>query len=258
MNEAEESRAGTFNRAAEAYDEVRPGYPDALVEDVILLSGIPEGGSILEIGCGTGQATRPFADRGYRMLCLEIGDRLAALAARRFVNWDNVEIRVGSFEDWEPGGRTFDLVIAATSFHWVDPEIRWTKTASVLKPKGPLAIFSNTHVRRDEGFFAENDEIYRTCAPSLWSARTGGDISQVAETGSDLFEEPVERKYPWQAEYDAETYIRLLSTYSDHIRLPDREREALLEGIANLINGRYHGRVTKHYESVLSVRTKRR
>jgi SAM-dependent methyltransferase len=257
MNEAKESRAGTFNRAAEAYDEVRPGYPDALIEDVIRLSGIPEGGRILEIGSGTGQATQPFAVHGYRMLCLEIGDQLAALAARRFAAWENVEIQMGSFEDWDPGGLKFDLVIAATSFHWIDPEIRWTKTASVLKPKGSLAAFSNTHVRRDEGFFAENDEIYRTCAPTLWAARGEGDIWRVQETGSDLFEEPVERKYPWQAEYDARNYIRLLETYSDHIRLPRREREDLFQGIRELINDGYQGSITKHYESVLSVRMKR-
>ena len=60
-----------------------------------------------------------------------------------------------SFEAWKPGGRTFDLVLAATSFHWVDPGVRFTKAAAVLRPHGALAVFANQHVRTDEGFFAE-------------------------------------------------------------------------------------------------------
>ena len=55
----------TFNTSAEWYDQIRPGYPEALVDDVISLSAIPEDGRILEIGCGTGKATEMFASRGY-------------------------------------------------------------------------------------------------------------------------------------------------------------------------------------------------
>ena len=54
-----------FDQAALDYDEVRPGYPEELIEDVISISAIPKDGRILEIGCGTGQATIPFAKRGY-------------------------------------------------------------------------------------------------------------------------------------------------------------------------------------------------
>ncbi len=73
------SHRTTFNNVADLYDEVRPGYPEALIEDALTLSGIPPDGRILEIGCGTGKATLPFARRGYAMLCLELGDKLAAV-----------------------------------------------------------------------------------------------------------------------------------------------------------------------------------
>jgi SAM-dependent methyltransferase len=68
----------TFNNSAEWYDQVRPGYPEALIDDVIRLSAIPAGGQILEIGCGTGKATEMFASRRYAMLCLDIGVDLAS------------------------------------------------------------------------------------------------------------------------------------------------------------------------------------
>ena len=110
----------TFNSSAGWYDRIRPGYPERLIDDVISLSAIPPRGQILEIGCGTGKATEMFASRGYAMLCLEIGIDLAAVALQKFRASANVQIVVSSFEEWEPGNRLFDLIIAATSFHWVN------------------------------------------------------------------------------------------------------------------------------------------
>ena len=162
----------TFNNSAEWYDQIRPGYPEALIEDVISLSTIPPGGQILEIGCGTGKATEMFAARGYSMLCLDIGIDLAAVAVRKFRESSNVQIEVSSFEEWGSGGHLFDLVIAATSFHWVDPSIAYVKSAAVLKPNGSLAVFWNTHIRQDEGFFMRVQDVYRSSAPSLMSAAT--------------------------------------------------------------------------------------
>src|SRR5689334_3964118 len=71
----------TFDTVATLYDEVRPGYPDVIIDAVIERSGLPAEGRILEIGCGTGQITRPFAQRGYPILALELGPSLAVLAA---------------------------------------------------------------------------------------------------------------------------------------------------------------------------------
>src|SRR5919107_431176 len=85
----------TFDDAALLYDEVRPGYPEALFDDVISLSGIAPEGSILEIGCGTGQATAPLARRGYRILCVELGENLAAIARRNLADYPLAEVRTG-------------------------------------------------------------------------------------------------------------------------------------------------------------------
>jgi ubiquinone/menaquinone biosynthesis C-methylase UbiE len=63
MAEARDRLRTIFDEAASLYDEVRPGYPEDLFDDVISLSGIPAGGRILEIGCGTGQVTVPVAKR---------------------------------------------------------------------------------------------------------------------------------------------------------------------------------------------------
>src|ERR671911_1963809 len=101
-----------FDGAALLYDEVRPGYPEELFDDVVSLSGIPSGGRILEIGCGTGQATVPFARRGYRILCIELGDNMAAVARRNLEGYPQAEVRTGAFEESSLQEGVFDLAIS--------------------------------------------------------------------------------------------------------------------------------------------------
>ncbi len=202
-------RKRTFDTAARLYDEVRPGYPEDLVRDVVSLSGIPQGGRILEIGCGTGQATEAFAARGYRMVCLDIGVNMAAIAGERLSRFENVRIVVKPFEEWQADGMAFDLVIAATSFHWIDPAVRYCKSAEVLGPCGALAIIHNNHIRQDEGFFAEVEPLYRQyygpAKPLPPAEHTG---TPQPEPGEECFEPPIRRNHLWSREYDAERYIR--------------------------------------------------
>ena len=127
------SRRTSFNKVARLYDEVRPGYPEQLVEDVLFLSEIPQDGRILEIGCGPGKATIPFAKRGYTMLCLELGKDLAALAAENCRFYPGVKIKNISFEDWPLQRAAFTLVISAQAFHWIPPEIGYAKAAASLR-----------------------------------------------------------------------------------------------------------------------------
>ena len=99
MEERNRLRA-TFDQVSSLYDRVRPGYPEALFDDVAAVSGVPPEGQILEIGCGTGQATVPLARRGYRILCVELGESLAAAAQRNLAAYPQVEVYTGAFEAW--------------------------------------------------------------------------------------------------------------------------------------------------------------
>ncbi len=159
----------TFDEAALLYDEVRPGYPEALFDDVVSLSGIPSGGRILEIGCGTGQATVPFARRGYHILCVELGENLAAVARRNLEAYPRVEVRTGDFERWPLEEGTFDLAVSATAFHWLDPAVAYPKVAMALKPGGAIALFWNVHVHSDasDSFFEAAQEVYEREAPEI-------------------------------------------------------------------------------------------
>jgi SAM-dependent methyltransferase len=112
------NRRVTFEETADLYDEVRQGYPEELVDDVIALSKIPPDGRILEIGCGTGNATVSFAKRGYQILAIELGEELAARAAKNCREYPGVKILNMPFEEWEVEPKTFDLAVSADAFHW--------------------------------------------------------------------------------------------------------------------------------------------
>src|SRR5512135_2313694 len=128
-----------FNEDAAAYDAIRPDYSPQLIEDVISFSQIPASGRIVEVGCGTGQATLPFAQRGYPLLCVDIGEEMLKVARQKLKAFPQVAFWRGAFEDWPLEAGTFDLIISATAFHWVVREVGFPKAAAALKPGGTLA-----------------------------------------------------------------------------------------------------------------------
>jgi ubiquinone/menaquinone biosynthesis C-methylase UbiE len=251
----------SFNDAAREYDAIRPGYPDALIQDVIDLSVIPAGGSILEVGCGTGQATLPFARRGYTMHCLDIGAEMLALAAEKLRDYPSVRFEQAAFEDWSPPPAGFDLLISATAFHWVPKEVRYARAADALKENGALAVFSNEHPRSGSGFFEESQAVYRQIdypwnAPGQSRPDRGFTQAVLKATAAEmdatgLFAPVIVRTYPWQQAYSTKDYLRLLNTYSDHRMLSENQRKELFTGLADLIDLRYGGQVVKDYLGVL-------
>ncbi len=251
----------TFTTVAREYDAVRPGYPEALIEDAVALSGLPPGGRCLEIGCGTGQATLPFARRGYSLLCLDIGAEMLAIAAEKLAAYPNVRFEQVAFEDWQPEPEPFDLVFSATAFHWIPPEVSYAKSAEALRPGGALAIIYNMHPRPQEGFFVESQALYQQYDPA-WREPSGcpveddiqAHVDEIDATG--LFEPAGARTYPWRYTCGTADYLRLINTYSGHLALPEPNRRALYAGLAELINRRYGGQVVKDYLAVLYVARK--
>jgi SAM-dependent methyltransferase len=251
----------TFDGAALLYDRVRPGYPEELFDDVVALSGLPPGGRVLEIGCGTGQATVPLARRGYHVLCVEFGENLAAVARRNLATYPRAEVLTADFEDIPLPEEAFDLAVSATAFHWLDPAVAYPKTARALQPEGAVALFWNEHVHSDASgdFFEAAQEVYEREAPEIVKPDDHKGLPQPDElpdrTGeieaSGLFRDVIRRDYRWDEPYDAEGYVRVLSTYSGHIALDSASRERLFRGISDLIEREYGGRIVKGYLTTL-------
>lgn len=262
----------TFDSAARQYAAARPSYPTELIQAVIDRARLPKSGRILEIGCGTGQATLPFAARGYAMLCLEPGANLAAVAAERLQPFPNVAVETVMFEDWPLQEGVFDLVMSAQAFHWVPPEVGYPKASKALKPNGSVALFWNlvpdepTDVQQETDLVELSGAIqsqYVLHAPELAHVQQENSLeTQVAtvetqlRSRSDLFCDLSVLRFPWSERYDAERYVALLSTYSGHIALPAERQQALFAGIAWAIQGHKSGFLLKRYVSVLFLARK--
>lgn len=265
MPEERRRLRATFDAAAGLYDEARPGYPERLFDDVVQLSRVPPGGRLLEVGCGTGQATESFARRGYEVLCVELGEKLAVVARRKLARYPRVEIRTANFETAPLPGGAFDLVFSATAFHWLDPAVAYPKAARVLRPGGAIALFWNEHVRTgaDGGFFREAQAVYEREAPEIWDGihedppRPEDLPDRTAEiSASGLFGPVFRRSYRWDQAYDTAGYLRVLGTYSGHLSLPDETRRRLYDGLTQLIEDQYGGRIVKGYQTNLYVARK--
>ena len=257
----EEARAlrQTFDEAPGLYDHARPGYPPEVFAQLAALADLKRGSRVLELGCGTGQATIPLAEWGYRIVALDLGAGVAALARSKLAAFPSVEVVAAAFEEWPLPAEPFDAVVAATSFHWIDPAVRVTKTADALRPGGALAVISTHHIAGgDSRFFEDVQRCYERWMPVT---PTGFGLPSAAEIPSDSeeldrsdrFTSTVLRRHEWQLTYSTSEYLDLLQSYSGHraLELPPRAR--LLDCIAELITGAYEGKVTKRYLTELRV-----
>lgn len=172
----------TFDEVPELYDRTRPGYPPEVFADLAALADLKRGSRVLELGCGTGQATIPLAERGYRIVALDRGEGMAALSRSNLAAYPSVEVIQAAFEEWRLPNERFDAVIAATSFHWIDPVVRVTKTADALRPDGALAVISTHHVAGgDTQFFEDVQRCYERWMPGT---PTGFSLPSAAEIPS--------------------------------------------------------------------------
>jgi trans-aconitate methyltransferase len=266
----------TFDTVADLYADTRPGYPAALFDDVIEKAGLAarveaqtdtttsNAPPLLEIGCGTGQATLDFALRGLSVDCVELGANLAAQARRQLAAFPRVRVHTADFETWTTE-RRYRLVYSATAYHWLNPATRQQQIATLLKPGGWLAIWHSYPVRGAAGHaFAEASQaIYTSSAPAL-AARFRGlpepsaipcpERDQLATLG--IFSELESRTYCWQQRSTAEEFVRRTATYSDHQLLAPTERTALLEGLARLIDEQFGGSVVTDHVTVLHMARK--
>jgi len=244
----------TFDGVAELYDRARPQYPEALFDDIVELAELEAGASLLEVGCGTGRATEPLARRGFNILCLEPGARLAAVARRNLAPFPDVEVVVESFEDWNAAGRTFDLVLAATSWHWIDPEVGYARAASLLNADGRLAFFSASHAFPEDAdrFFYEIQEVYETLGETrpgeTWPPPLPEDVPDETDgiLASGFFGRVETRRHVWEVTYTADEYIDLLRTFSVHIAMAPEKRRCLEDEVRRRVSARPEGTIRRH------------
>jgi len=230
--------AESFGTDAGRYDRARPRYPAALVERVIAASPGPD---LLDVGCGTGICARLLTASGGRVLGLDPDARMAEVARE-----SGIEAQVAKFEDWDAGGRRFDTVTAAQSWHWVDPVAGAAKAASVLRPGGRLAVFWNVFdppVRLRAAF----GDVYRRVLPDspfgeFWSlpARTASQAMCGPAAGgiraAGTFGEPERWRLRWSRPYTRGEWLDAVPTLGGHGQFPTAVLAELLAGLGAAVD----------------------
>jgi SAM-dependent methyltransferase len=256
----------TFDSAASLYQQARPDYPEALFDELVRLAGLRSGDRLLEIGCATGKATAPMARRGFQITCVEIGSELAAAARQNLAGFGPVEVIEAAFETWQPSpGVAFDLVYAATAWHWIDPAVRYQRAWDLLRPGGHLALWSATHVFPAGGdpFFREIQDVYDEIGeghpPDAPRWPQPGELpdGRAEIESSGLFDHLAVRHFDWEITYSAEEYLRLLDTFSGHIDMDIWKRDRLYSEIRRRLGQRPDGRLRRHWGAALVVARRR-
>lgn len=247
--------ASSFDTAAEAYARYRPAYPAELIETLLARSGIGAGAQVLEIGCGTGKATAQLAGRGFDLLALDPGEQLLAVARRELAGDPQIRFACSRFEDWPAPSAQFDLVLSAQAFHWLDTAIACPAIARTLKPGGWLALLWHTDDWGETPIRLALDRIYaefmpRTAPPADMARRAEHCVAALLASGR--FGPPEVHVACWTQTFTSERYLGLLSSFSDHICLPDRQREALFAAIRQAIEDQ-GGRIEKRWRSLLHL-----
>ncbi len=248
------ARASSFGTDPERYDRARPDYPSELVDHLLgLVDGDPV--RVLDVGCGTAISSRQSVAAGADVLGVEADERMAEIARR-----SGVEVEVAGFEQWDPGGRTFDLVVAGQAWHWLDPEVAPHRAADALRPGGVLAPFWNLGAH-DEAAKVTIDRVYAERAPGgfgrnptlggaeRWRPDTD-HIAPIAATGRFGPADTIE--LGWDRVYSRDEWLDQLPSHSEHRLLPPDRLADLLQGIGEAIDT-LGGSITMRYRTVAIV-----
>lgn len=261
------SRRSLFSKSAETYD-ARPGYPERVFDLLAERCGLGPGVDVVEIGPGTGQATHPLLDRGASVVAVELGAEFAELLRERFEG-RRLRVEVGAFEDIAPAllaqGLSVDLVVAATSFHWVPTGPGLTSAADLLRPGGWLALWWNSFgdPDRPDPFHDALEPLLAELAPSLLTIPSAACVrsplnpsvphatdaaARIADIDATGRFGPVHHEtIAWTGRHTAVELRQMFASFSPWLALPDDQRTAVLDAVERLATEEFDGVVERPY-----------
>lgn len=247
----EREKRSHFDEIVADYDKIRPEYPDQLFEAVFRYCGFGNRQKAIEIGAGTGKATAPFLKAGYDVTAVEISGNMSAFLAERFAAYPNFAVKTATFEDVELEESSYDLIYAASAFHWVDAEIGCPKAFRLLKEGGAIALFRYNMVPADgDALYDAIQEIYEKHYYRYYPAKkrpvkkSEEELKKPAEIYigyrfEDLkaygFCDVSMQFFEVEKNYRADEYLAFLDTMADHRSLPEQNKTALYDGIRQVI-----------------------
>ena len=256
-----------FDEITTEYDKIRWDYPDELFKDAIDYCNKTNPGkskSAVEIGAGTGKATAPFLDDGYDVTAVEMGTNMTAFLVDKYKKYNKFRVITSTFEDAVLEENCYDLIYAASAFHWVDGAIGCPKVYKLLKNRGAFVLFRsnwNSHVNEE----LEKDlqtvygkHFYSHYKTGKWDDKPVKYTLEILQQPELIyknfrfesmeqygFKDVTMKIYDKMHTYDTDSYIKLLDTFSDHRALPRDNREALYAGVKEAVE-KHNGLIQTH------------
>ncbi len=229
-----------YDKAAIIYDESRPSYPDPVIDWAIEKTGVQKKDLLLEIGAGTGQATLKFAERGYKIHCIEMGENLAEILREKTKDYD-ISVEVVSFEEWSPPeGFKTPFIFSATAFHWLESRIKYKKCTGLLEDGGHLVLFWNDSpdvgIREVKkaydllwGFYPEK----RNTETNIFNL----DQKRKEEIeSSGLFQLVDSLNYKWKLKNSREVFLKGFFSQSSYLALEEEKKLQITQPIIDLLS----------------------
>ena len=234
-----------FDENVVLYDKFRPTYGTNIFEDILSYSKITQSSKILEIGCGTGNATLPVIQTGAEVTAVEIGGNLSKYTAQKFSKYSNFHVIHSAFEDFQTHTK-YDLIFSATAFHWIQPDRSYSRCKELLVAGGVLAVFWNTPriSRTNLDLYKEIQDLYQRFMPnsqeekemlleSEWYIKRCNDLNNFLKENGYI--DCIFKIYQDSRVFSADEYIGLLQTYSNHMALPSDVQTPFFEKIYSVI-----------------------
>ncbi len=253
-------RRESFDKVPDIYHRIRPGYPPALFDNLFdLLPGRPH---VLEVGPGTGQATRDLLARGATVRAIEIGPAMAE-KLRRVLPGTDLAVTVGDFEHLPADEASYDCVFSATAYHWIGPRAQLDRPAALLKPGGAVAIVDLIQLNspNDRGFFAAAQPIYErygeghTGPPAPRRDEVDPPIRSALQHDGRFAALEV-RRYDWDQTYSAAEYRQLMLSYSGTQSMEPATRQCLVDDMEEFVREQFNDQVTRPLVVTLTTATR--
>lgn len=248
-------RAESFGSEAQRYDAGRPSYPTALI-DWLSRSGQ---GLAADVGCGTGQVARLLTDAGWRVVGVEIDERMAEVARSH-----GIVVQVSDFERWQPNEH-FELITSGQAWHWIDPEVGYRRAAELLRPSGRLAVFWNSY-RYERPVQDAIETVVGRHAPNLLADSVPfGTASpdhvaldgELVRRSSQWFHAPEVRSFPHGRTLDIDGWLTDMMTHSPIAMLSEDARARLLDELGSTLTELTGGSLRIDYETRVTAARRR-
>lgn len=250
----------TFEKISSLYDRARISYPTQLIDDIVTYSGIRPNGRILDVGCGTGQVTLLFAQRGYYVIGLDVGKEMIDVAKEKCSSFPKISFKVGTFENITFSDASLDIIISGMAWHWINPESREEKAYRILRSGGTLALFWS-YQRKEESDFVKAVGKVLDKYGGIDRGPAGSKVRQISDTlyeklkGSQSFTSVEMREYNEDFEFSKKRYIDLVVSYGWVQVLSEEKRRNLVDDLQKLYK-RYEEPLIIPYKYVLVLAKK--